>query len=93
MIVIPEGVVKHVLKKHRDLVVLLGVRDVDELKRVIREVVENPDEVHVDVYGVRYFLKKLDDKWINVVVVGSVVKTAYIIGLRTYLKLRERRWR
>lgn len=93
MIVIPEGVVKHVLKKHRDFVVMLRVRDVDELKRVIREVVENPDEVHVDAYGVRYFLKRINDKWINVIVTGDSVKTAYIIGLRTYLRLRERRWR
>lgn len=93
MIVIPEGVVKHVLKKHRDFVVMLRVRDVDELKRIIREVVENPDEVHVDAYGVRYFLKRINDKWINVIVTGDSVKTAYIIGLRTYLRLRERRWR
>ena len=93
MIVIPEGVVKHVLKKHRDFVVMLRVRDVDELKRVIREVVENPDEVHVDAYGVRYFLKRINDKWINIIVTGDSVKTAYIIGLRTYLRLRERRWR
>jgi len=93
LIVIPEGVVKHVLKKHRDFVVMLRVRDVDELKRVIREVVENPDEVHVDAYGVRYFLKRINDKWINVIVTGDSVKTAYIIGLRTYLRLRERRWR
>ena len=48
--------------------------------------------VHVDKYGVRYFLKRIDDYWINVFVVGDTVKTACIIGLKTYRKLRERRW-
>ncbi len=39
---------------------------------------EHPDEVHVDRLrdGARYHLKKLDDLWINVVLVNNVVKTA-----------------
>ena len=36
----------------------------------------------MNAYGVHYFLEKIDNKWINVIVVDDIVKTAYIIGIQ-----------
>ncbi len=92
MIRVSERTLKHILSKHRDFTVLLGVSSIGELKRLIMDTVTNPSEAYADRHGVKYFLKKIDEHWINVVVAKDAVKTAYIIGLRTYRKLRGRRW-
>ena len=89
---VPDEVLRHILRKHRDVVLWLKIRGVDELKRVIMDAVSRPGELYSDRYGVRYFLEKIDEQhWLNVVVQRSVVKTAYIIGLRTYERPRRRR--
>ncbi|RLE95802.1 MAG: hypothetical protein DRJ57_06245 [Thermoprotei archaeon] len=69
---------------------LLGVSSIGELKRLIMDTVANPSEAYADRHGVKYFLKKIDERWINVVVAKDAVKTAHV--LRTYRKLRGRRW-
>ena len=88
---IPDDVIDHILKKHKDLTVILNIKSEDQLKTVIKDVIESPDEIHMNAYGVHYFLKKINNKWINVIVVDDIVKTAYIIGMKTYNRLR-RRW-
>jgi len=55
---IPDDVIDHILKKHRDLTVILKVKSEDQLKTVIKGVIESPDEIHTNAYGVRYLLKK-----------------------------------
>jgi hypothetical protein len=42
---------------------------------------------------VKYFLRRLDDKFICVVVVGDEVVTAYLINLEKYVKYGVGRWR
>jgi len=51
--------------------------------------------VHADKYrgDVKYYLRRINDLWINVVVVSGAVKTAYLIGLKSYKRLKEKRWR
>jgi hypothetical protein len=89
---VPDRVLKHIMSKHRDFTAILNVKGIDELKQLIKDVLESPDEVYSDEYGVKYFLKRINDHWINVVVAEDTVKTAYIIGSRTYRRLRRRKW-
>jgi 3-keto-L-gulonate-6-phosphate decarboxylase len=92
MVVVSESVLKHILRKHRDFVKLMGLESIETLEKIIRWVVEAPDEVYADLLGTKYFLKKIDELHVNVVVVNDRVKTAYLIGPETYRRLRERRW-
>ncbi len=91
---VPDEVTEHILTKHQDVVKKLNVRNVDELRQIIIDAVSRPDEVYTDRYRVsKYFLKKIDEKhWLNVVVQRNVVKTAYIIGPKTYKKFKRRQW-
>lgn len=92
MATISGNVLKHVLRRHRDFARVLGVGSVEELRRVIVDVVEVPDEVYVDLFDIKYFLKKINELYVNVIVVNDRVKTAYLIGSKTYHRLRERKW-
>jgi hypothetical protein len=92
MVIISENVLRHILRRHRDIARLMNVENARELEKVIANVVEAPDEVYVDLFNVKYFLKKINELYINVVVVNDTVKTAYLISSKTYHRLRERRW-
>ena len=59
-IVVTEDVVDHVVRKHSEVLSLLGLTR-EGFVKLSRDVLEKPAEVYVDVYGSRYFLKKLDD--------------------------------
>lgn len=91
---ISRDTLRHVWEKHSDLVEALRIKSLEELLEVITQVLERPDEVHVDRLRscVRYYLKKLDELWVNVVLVGDTVKTAYLISSKSYRKFREKRW-
>jgi hypothetical protein len=92
MVIISENVLRHILRRHRDIARLMNVENARELEKVIANVVETPDEVYVDLFNVKYFLKKINELYINVVVVNDTVKTAYLISSKTYHRSRERRW-
>ena len=53
-----------------------------------------PDEIYSDKYrcNVRYFIKKTNDLWVNVIVIDHIVKTAYLISCRTHERFREKKW-
>jgi len=82
------------MKKHSDLVKELKLRNLEELQNIIVQILEQPDEVYIDRYrsNVKYYLKKLDKHWINVVVANTTVKTAYLINRESYKRLSEKRW-
>lgn len=91
---IPEITLRHVYEEHQDLIEVLKVKDIIDLRNVLKNILKNPDEVHIDRFrsNVRYYLKKIDDLWVNVVLVGNVAKTAYLISHKSYRRFKEKRW-
>jgi hypothetical protein len=61
----------------------------EQLISSIAETLEKPSEVYMDVRCSKYFLKKLDDLYLNVIIVGDRVKTTYLMGTRTYASQRR----
>jgi len=49
MVVVSESVLKHVFRKHRDFAKLMGLESIEALEKIIRWVVEAPDEVYADL--------------------------------------------
>ncbi len=94
MVRVSQATLKHIFEKHQDLIRVLGIDSLEKLREVIVRIVEKPDEIYVDAgrNDVKYYLKKLDDEWITVILVGDEVKTAYLIGLESYRKFRRKRW-
>lgn len=90
-ITVTEDVVDHVVRKHSEMLSLLGLTRKGFVK-LLCNALEEPNEVYVDVYDSRYFLKKLDDLCLNVIVGEETVKTAYLISLKTYSRMRRKRW-
>lgn len=88
-------VLRHIFEKHRDLVEYLGITAPSELADVLRNMLRSPDEAHTDKFrhDVLYCLKRVGSYWVNMVVAGGTVKTAYLVdNNRSYRGLRERRW-
>jgi hypothetical protein len=90
-IAVTEDVVDHVVRKHSETLSLLGLTREDFVK-LLRRVLEEPDEVYVDAYDFKYFLKKMDDLHLNVIVGEETVKTAYLISQKTHFRMRKKRW-
>ncbi len=79
---VPDEVIKHILRKHRDIALILNIKDVNKLKHIIIDALSRPDEVYSDKYRVKYFLKRIDEEhWLNVVVQEDIVR-----------KFRRKRW-
>lgn len=57
---------------------------IGELEKLILDVVEVLDEVYMDLFNVKYFLKKINELYINVITADDRVKTAYLISPKTY---------
>jgi hypothetical protein len=92
MVIISEYVLKHILRRHRDIARLMNIEDIGRLKEVILNIVEAPDEVYMDLFNIKYFLRRIDELYVNVVVSNDRVKTAYLISSKTYHRLRGKRW-
>jgi hypothetical protein len=71
-----------------------GIRKMSELKSVIGQGLADPTEVHSDISqtGIKYYLKKLNDLWLTIITRDTEVKTAYLIGSKTYQRFRAKRW-
>jgi hypothetical protein len=91
---ISEWVVRHIMKSHRDWVGMLKLDSEIDVRNFIMRVLSKPDEVHMDRIrnDVRYFLKRLDDKFLCIVVVGDDVVTAYLLNREKYGRYKVRRW-
>lgn len=81
-IAITEYVVDHVIRKHSETLSLLGLTRKGFVK-LLCSALEEPNEAYVDVYDSKYFLKKLNDLYLNVIVSKETVKTAYLISSKT----------
>jgi len=91
---VPENAIKHIMKRHKDWIKMLGLEDVEEIRRLINEIISQPDEVYKDNIrrNVKYYLRKLDDKFLCVIVRNDEVATAYLINWEKYNKYRVKRW-
>jgi len=90
-VAVTEDVVDHVVRKHSEMLSLLGLTREDFVK-LLRGVLEGPDDVYVDACDFKYFLKKMDDLHLNVIVGEGTVKTAYLISQKTHFRMRKKRW-
>ncbi|MEM3546636.1 MAG: hypothetical protein QXU47_01785 [Candidatus Bathyarchaeia archaeon] len=93
--IISNNVVKHVFRRHRDWISMLGLRSIEEIRIFMVDVLRKPDEVYRDVFhdNVRYFLRRMSgDLWLCIVTVGPEVHTAYLISQKKYNKYRVTRW-
>jgi hypothetical protein len=72
---------------------MLGLSSEAEVKNFLVQVLSRPDEVYRDKVrsDVKYFLRKLNNKFLCIVVDDEVV-TAYLINSEKYVKYRIRRW-
>jgi hypothetical protein len=91
---ISEKVIKHIFKRHMDWIKMLGLSSEAEVKDFLVRILSRPDEVYRDKVrsDVKYFLRKLNNKFLCIVVVGNEVVTAYLINSEKYVKYRIRRW-
>jgi hypothetical protein len=91
---ISEWVVRHRMKRYRDWVGMLKLDSEIDVRNFIMRVLSKPDEVHMDRIrnDVRYFLKRLDDKFLCIVVVGDDVVTAYLLNREKDGRYKVRRW-
>ena len=64
------------------------------LREAIANILQNPDETHVDRFknNVKYYLKRINNLWVNIILEDNTVKTAYLIGSKSYRKFKEKRW-
>lgn len=92
---VSDNVVKHVFKRHRDWVNMIGLRSVEDVKTFMMDVLKRPDEVYRDNFNgnIRYFLRRIsDDYWLCVITMGSEARTAYLINQKKYSRYRVARW-
>jgi hypothetical protein len=77
-----------------DWIKMLGLSSEAEAKDFLVQVLSRPDEVYRDKVrsDVKYFLRRLNNKFLCIVVVGDEVVTAYLINSEKYVKYRIRRW-
>jgi len=90
-VVITEDVIDHVIRKHSEILSLLGLTRKGFVK-LLRSALGEPNEAYVDVHDSRYFLKRLDHLYLDVVVGEGIVRTAYLISSKTYSRMRRKRW-
>jgi hypothetical protein len=91
---ISENVIKHIFKRHMDWIKMLGLSSEAEVKDFLVQVLSRPDEVYRDKVRseAKYFLRRLNNKFLCIIVVGDEVVTAYLINSEKYVKYRIRRW-
>jgi len=91
---VSDKAVKHIMRRHRDWIELLNLKTEEEVRAFIASILAQPDEIYCDRVrvDVRYFIRKLDSKFLCVVVVGEEVVTAYLISLDKYVKYKVGRW-
>ena len=60
---------------------------------IVRRVLINPSEVYINDKGSVYYLLRINDLYLNVIVVEDIVRTVYLLSMDSYHGMRRRRWR
>jgi hypothetical protein len=83
---VSEKVIKHVFKRHRDYIKMLGLSS--KVKDFLVRVLSRLDEVYGDKVrsDVKYFLRGLNDKFLCIVVVDDEVVTVYLDKFENMLR-------
>ena len=87
---VPYKAVKQVMRRCKGWIELLNLKIEEEVRAFIASILAQPDEIYCDRVrvDVRYFIRKLDSKFLCVVVVGVEVVTAYLISLDKHVKYK-----
>jgi len=91
LVAVPDEVIDHVERKHPEMLSFLGFAK-KELVMCIANTLEKPDEVYKDVRGSKYFLKRLYNLYLNVIVANDRVRTTYLMGTTTYTRMGKTKW-
>jgi hypothetical protein len=91
LVSVPGEVVDHIERKHPEMLSVMGLAK-HQLISFIVEALEALRQVYVDTDGSRYFLKNLNDLYLNVVVARGTAKTAYLMSQRTCRRMGKTRW-
>ena len=90
-VTVTENVISHIQRKHPEVLSLLTLPEKDFFD-LLCCTIRKPDEAYIDSMSSKYFLKKLNNLYLNVVVDEDMVKTAYLISSKTHYKMRRKRW-
>jgi len=44
------------------------------------------------VFNAIYYVKKINELYVNIIIYGNVVKTAYLLSHKTYNKMKRKKW-
>jgi hypothetical protein len=77
--------------KHPEMLSFAGFAREQLITRIVNTL-EKPDEVYGDVRGSKYFLKRFDNFYLNVIVVDGLVKITYLIDGKTYARMGKTKW-
>jgi len=91
LILLSSEVVDHIVRKHPQMFSIVGFSK-DQIVITLIHALETPSEVFLDTLGSKHFIKEVGDVYLNVIVIEDSVKTAYLIGNRTYARMRRARW-
>ena len=83
--------IDHILRKHKEMISILNLKGNDLVKLIINTL-ENPNQIYIDNKGGKYFLKKYNELYFNVIVHENIIRTAYLISSKTYLRMVKKRW-
>ena len=92
-IVILQTLYLHVKERHRDLLRKLNIQNMNQFIDIVRRVPTNPSEVYINDEGSVYYLLRINDLYLNVIVVEDIVRTVYLLSMDSYHGMRRRRWR
>lgn len=90
-IILSAEVTDHIVRKHPQMLSIVGL-DRERLVTHLTRALEAPKEVFLDTLGSKHFILDVDELYLNVVVIEHSVKTAYLMGKRTYARMRKARW-
>ncbi len=90
-VVVTGEAIDHIARKHPQMLSIVGFGK-EQLLSALIQALEDPTKVFLDARGSRYFILKAGDLYLNVIVIRGSVKTAYLIGERTYARMRKARW-
>ena len=70
---ITREVIDHIERKHPQMLSIAGMSG-EKLSSSVIQALENPDGVYADVRHTKYFLRRIDHLYLNVIVTGDSVK-------------------